>query len=135
MSQPYAGAQSNGRTIDTDRGAVALTDHSLTRWAERAPHDRQISAHEAFRKGGWINHPNIIRRPQHTDGVDMVRVFKKRRSDGSTWGVAWIVCDGTHEPDQDHVAVTTITFGMVDHGPSRAYLDGRPAHDTPPGEP
>lgn len=134
MSSKYeTNRQPKTRVLNTDRGTIGLTDHSLHRWNERTPHDCPVSVQEAFYSGEWIRHPSVARSPDDPRDPEMARVYKHQAADGSEWGVVWLIVDDeevtrVREHVGEMVAVTCCSFDTIEHGPSRAYLHGHGPH-------
>lgn len=135
MSTKYnVGERSHeARIIETDRGDVALTDHSLHRWRERTPHQCPVSVQEAFRRGEWIRHPAVAGSPGDPRDPTLARVYKHHAADGSEWGVVWLIDeDDAEDRVRDYnaglVALTCCGFETIEHGPSRSYLHGHGPH-------
>lgn len=123
------------RIIETGRGDVALTDHSLHRWNERTPHQCPVSVQQAFRRGEWIRHPTVAGSPNDPRDPKLARVYRHLSSDGTEWGVVWLIDEDEVDPEQrvrdccaGLVAVTCFGFETIEHGPSRGYLHSHGPH-------
>lgn len=135
MSSPkYSTGRSRRLLRDRDGGRVALTDHAIQRWQARTPHECPVSIREAWRRGEWIAHPDIVRSPGEDETPDDARIYKH----GMDWGVVFLVVEDPNpwETTQHagRVVVTVTALTTFDHGPSRAYLHGHGPHHYPDQE-
>lgn len=130
MSSKY---QTSSSTMLRGRGReIALTDHAIHRFRERTPHDRDVSIRECWRRGEWIEHPNVAQSPDE-EHIDDARVYRH----GDAWGIVFVVVRDRRPnvvgslDGADWVVPTIINIDGYDHGPSRAYLHGYGPHYTP----
>lgn len=120
-------------TLSAGGREIAMTDHARHRFRERTPHDRTPSLEACWRRGEWLEHPEVARSPDE-ERIDAARLY--RHSDD--WGVVFVVLRDTSpdfgtRSDADWVVATVINITGYDHGPSRAYLHGHEPH-APQGE-
>jgi hypothetical protein len=110
---------------------VALSDHAAARYRERTPHDCEVPVTLAFRRGEWIQHPQVAQADGHDEPPDRVRVYWH----GQAWGVVFLVIADDQPGGQPWTCATIMDVGGFEHGPSRAYLHSYgPHHDEVVGD-
>lgn len=121
---------------------VSISQHARHRYRERTPQhaETEIGAAEAFRRGEYIEHPEICGKlHSETDhGLERVRIYlHPRDSDsGYEWGVVFLIQQNKYHHDNPgenrastpFVVATVVSIKQIDHGPTRAYLGGRGPH-------
>jgi hypothetical protein len=121
---------------------VSISQHARHRYRERTPQhaEQAVGAAEAFRRGEYIEHPEICGKlHSSTDhGLERVRLYLHPcDSDGGyQWGVVFLIQQNRYyrdNPGQNRastplVVATTVALRQIDHGPTKAYLSGRGAH-------
>ena len=111
---------------------IALTDHAIMRYRQRTPHDCDLDPREAWRRGEFIEHPQVAQGPNEDEPPERVRLYTHGDEDGSqTWGVAFLVDEADQATIAGHcpyIVVTVVHIQGFDHGPSRSYLHSHGAH-------
>ena len=122
MSTKYS-ADSDNQMLD---GEVAMSDHACVRYRQRTPHDCDVPAQVAWRRGEDIEHPQVAQSPGEDKPPERVRVYRH----GDEWGIAFLVDRDISDVVRKGklVVVTVVHIDGFDHGPSRAYLHSHGPH-------